>query len=72
MTKPGDKETDIGGMADVVKRVSTDTRRDERVEEMIDETITEAYMVSNPPTGKDKITNIYYDPDSDEQVIKTQ
>ncbi len=28
-------------------------------------------LLSNPPTGKDKILNAYFDPDSNEQVIAT-
>lgn len=29
-------------------------------------------MVSNPPAGKDKVVNIFFDKDTDEQVIITQ
>ena len=29
-------------------------------------------IISDPPTGKDKVVNIFFDPVTDEKVIETQ
>lgn len=34
--------------------------------------VTGGGIISDPPTGKDKVINIFYDGDTDEQVIITE